>query len=423
MRSLFSAATLTHLALLGFVLGCRADRDPEPAFQADCLVKATANSGQPIAGSYIVTVDLPIGTLPAAPNARVNAAQAGAERLLSRYQMDNTDTEILAADAQTTFLAHLSPTEAAQLRTDPAVELVEPDRIMGICNCVDVATPTTLSWNIRQTGFGRGDVQTGKTAWVIDTGIDLTHPDLNVDAQRSRSFVNGVTSANDENGHGTHVAGIIGARNNGVGVTGIASGATLVALKVLNQLGEGRLSGIIQAVNHVRQNGRGGDVVNLSLGGEGVSVTLDNAIRQAANAGILFAIAAGNDGKDADDFSPARVNYQNVFTVSAIDRDNRFASFSNFGCQCRRQCLRRPDYLDLQRWAVRHAQRYQHGRPARSRPAADSGQQIAHARLCSGRSRWKARPGSGGVRFFAKKKRERKLTQRSASVPVLVSLD
>lgn len=331
MRALFSVATLTNVALLGFVFGCRSDRDIEPAFQADCLVKATANSGQPIAGSYIVTVASPATSLSASPNARVSAARLGVERLLSRYQMTDDQTEILAADDQTLFLAHLSPTEADQLQTDPTVEFVEPDRIMAICNCVNVATPTTLSWNIRQTGFGRGDVQTGKTAWVIDTGIDLTHPDLNIDTQRSRSFVAGVTSANDENGHGTHVAGIIGAKNNGVGVTGVASGATLVALKVLNQLGEGRLSGIIQAVNYVRQNGRAGDVVNLSLGGEGVSATLDNAIRQAANAGILFAVAAGNDGKNADDFSPARINYQNVFTVSAMDRNNQFASFSNFG--------------------------------------------------------------------------------------------
>ena len=330
MRALFSVATLTSVALLVFVLGCRSDKYLEPAFFADCLVKATANSGQPITGAYIVTYQ-PAGTLPVAPNARIDAAKLGVTQLLSHYRMADEQLEILGTDAQTTFLAHLSSTEAAQLQTDPTVARVEPDRVMAICNCVDVAVPTTLSWNVKQTGFGRGDAQTSKTAWVIDTGIDLTHPDLNVDGQRSRSFVSGVTSANDENGHGTHVAGIIGAKNNGVGVTGIASGATLVALKVLNQLGEGKLSGIIQAVNYVRQNGRAGDVVNLSLGGEGVSATLDNAILQAANVGILFAIAAGNDGKDADDFSPARVNYTNVFTVSAMDRNNQFASFSNFG--------------------------------------------------------------------------------------------
>lgn len=164
MRSFFSAATLTQLALLGFVLGCGSDRDIEPAFQADCLVKATANSGQPIAGSYIVTIDSPTGNLPTAPNARTGAARLGVAGLLSRYRMADEETEILAADAQTTFLAHLSPAEAAQLQTDPTVEMIEPDRIMAICNCVDVATPTTLSWNIKQTGFGRGDLQAGKTA-------------------------------------------------------------------------------------------------------------------------------------------------------------------------------------------------------------------------------------------------------------------
>ena len=112
-----------------------------------------------------------------------------------------------------------------------------------------------MLWNISQTGYGRGDLQTTKTAWIIDTGIDLDHPDLNVDASRSKSFVSGTTSADDENGHGTHVAGIVGAKNNSFGVTGITSGATLVALRVLDDEGEGRLSGIIQVINYARFSG------------------------------------------------------------------------------------------------------------------------------------------------------------------------
>ncbi len=323
--------TLIHAALMGIaVLGCRADQDVAPGIAADCLVKATANNGQAIAGSYIVTYQ-PDQSLPSLPNARASAAHTSFGRLLARHHITDDKAELLTSDEKTTFLAHLSATEAAELQQDPAVATVEPDRIMSICNCVDVSVSSTLLWNIRQTGFGRGDRQTGKTVWVVDTGIDLDHPDLNVDTERSRSFVPGNTSANDENGHGTHVAGIIAARNNSVGVTGVASGATVVALKVLNQLGEGRLSGIIQAVNYVRQNGRAGDVVNLSLGGEGTSATLENAVRQAANAGILFAIAAGNEGENSDNYSPARVNHPNVFTVSAMDRNNNFASFSNFG--------------------------------------------------------------------------------------------
>ncbi|OJW78414.1 S8 family serine peptidase [Spirosoma sp. 48-14] len=332
MRRFFPFATLIHVAVTGIGLfGCQADSSVEPtSISADCLVKASSNSGVAIAGSYIVTYQ-PTQTLSGVSGARVAATEARFEQLLADYQIADTQADLLVSGEQTSFLAHLTENESEQLRQDPDVLLVEPDRIMSICSCVDVATTSTLSWNIKQTGYGRGDLQTGKTVWIIDTGIDLDHPDLNVDVSRSKSFVSGNTSADDENGHGTHVAGIIGAKNNSIGVTGIASGATLVSLRVLDDDGEGRLSGIIQAINYVAQNGKSGDVVNLSLGGESTSSTLDAAITRAANLGILFAIAAGNDGKDANNYSPSRVNHANVFTVSAMDSKNQFASFSNFG--------------------------------------------------------------------------------------------
>ncbi|GAB2569428.1 S8 family peptidase [Spirosoma areae] len=332
MRQFIPFATLTNVVVLGFsLLGCQADTDVQPAgISADCLVKASANNGQLITGSYIVTYR-PDQPLPTAPNARVGAAQSTFQRLLTRHQIVDEQADLVATGEEPSFLTHLTAAESAQLSQDPAVETVEPDRIMSICSCIDVAVSNTLLWNIQQTGFGRGDLQAGKTVWVVDTGIDLDHPDLNVDAERSRSFVSGQTSADDQNGHGTHVAGIIAAKNNSIGTTGVASGARLVALKVLNQLGEGKLSGIIQAVNYILQNGKAGDVVNMSLGGDGISATLERAVKQAADAGILFAIAAGNDGENSDDSSPARVNHPNVFTVSAMDRTNQFASFSNFG--------------------------------------------------------------------------------------------
>lgn len=358
MQRFLPFATLTNVALLGFgLLGCQSDNDVQPAgFSADCLVKASANSGQAIAGSYIVTYQ-PEQPISASPNARIGSAQVAVGQLLTRYRVADTQAQLLTTGEQTSFLAHLTVSESEQLRQDPAVALVEPDRIMSICNCVDLATTSTLRWNVQQTGFGRGDVQADKTVWVVDTGIDLDHPDLNVDTDRSRSFINGQTgaaaTADDQNGHGTHVAGIIGAKNNTIGITGVASGARLVALKVLNQLGEGRLSGIIQAVNYVAQNGRAGDVVNLSLGGEGQSTTLERAIQRAADTGILFAIAAGNEGENSDNYSPARVNHPNVFTVSAMDRNNQFASFSNFGSS-----------VDVCAYGVRIASTYKDGRYA-----------------------------------------------------------
>ncbi len=332
MRRISAFSNFANVALLGFGLfGCSTDGNVEPAsISPDCLIKASANNGVAIAGSYIVTYQ-PAQPLPSAPNARIAATEAIAGQLLADYSVADSQADVLATGEQVSFLAHLTEEESVTISRNPSVTGVEPDRVMAMCGCVDIATSTTLPWNIVQTGYGRGDLQTTKTVWVIDTGIDLDHPDLNVDTQRSRSFVTGQTSADDLNGHGTHVAGVIGAKNNNAGVTGVASGARLVALKVLDQLGEGKLSGVIQAVNYVLQNGKSGDVVNMSLGGEGVSATLERLITQAANAGILFAIAAGNDGANSDAYSPARVNHANVFTVSAMSRTNRFASFSNFG--------------------------------------------------------------------------------------------
>jgi subtilisin family serine protease len=223
-----------------------------------------------------------------------------------------------------------------------------------MCTCLEVTEPRNLTWNIRKTGYGNGTNFGTKTAWIVDTGVDLDHPDLSVDAQRSRSFIAGQPSADDENGHGTHVAGIIGALNNRVGLLGIASGAKIVSLKVLDQIGEGRLSNTIAAVAHINGNGRAGDVVNMSLGGEGTSPALDREIRAAAEKGIFFAIAAGNEGQPARNFSPGRVNHPNVFTVSAVDSTDAFASFSNYG----------NDVVDVAAFGVRVPSTYRNGRYA-----------------------------------------------------------
>jgi len=188
--------------------------------------------------------------------------------------------------------------------------------------------PSLVTWNINRVGYGDG---IGKTAWIIDTGIDFDHPDLTVDATRSRSFITGQTSADDENGHGTHVAGIIGAKNNSFGVLGVASGANLVSLRVLNAEGVGTLSSIIQALAYVSTNGKAGDVVNMSLGEVANSPTLIDQVRNTASKGIYIAIAAGNDAEPANKYSPGNANGTNIYTVSAVDSLDQFAPFSNYG--------------------------------------------------------------------------------------------
>jgi subtilisin family serine protease len=226
------------------------------------------------------------------------------------------------------FIAHLTAAELFRLRKDSSISNIEQDRIIAYGTCFQVVEPKTITWNVQRVGYGDG---TGKTAWIIDSGIDFTHPDLNADSARSKCFISGVTSARDENGHGTHVAGIIGAKNNSYGVLGVASGANLVSLRVFDKDGKGTLGSIIQALSYVNSNAKAGDVVNMSLGEDTVSTILDQAVQNTAAKGIYIAIAAGNDHKPASQFSPGRVNAKNVYTVAAVDSVDNFASFSNYG--------------------------------------------------------------------------------------------
>ncbi|OWP64217.1 peptidase S8 [Hymenobacter amundsenii] len=229
------------------------------------------------------------------------------------------------------FSATLTAQEAKQLRADARVAYVEQDQIIALGKPASGGGTTspaqTTPYGITRVGTADG---TGRTAWIIDTGIDLDHPDLNVDVARSVTFVSRARSADDGNGHGTHVAGTIAAINNSIGVVGVAANATVVAVQVLDARGSGSNSGVIAGVDYVGANGKVGDVANMSLGG-GVSQALDDAVLRASAGGVLFALAAGNETDDANNHSPARVNGPNIFTISAMNSTDSWASFSNFG--------------------------------------------------------------------------------------------
>jgi subtilisin len=241
------------------------------------------------------------------------------ERLINHFQGKNS-----------TYVLQLTAEEAEKLKSDKEVLRIEQDKSVSICGCTfEVIEPRLVTWNAEKVGYGDGR---GKRAWILDSGVDLDHPDLNVDKDLSRSFHPDFTSAEDGQGHGTHTAGIIGALNNDIGTLGVASGATIVALKVLDDDGNGTVSYILDALAYINQKGEAGDVVNMSLSVDAdISTILDEEIQSLANRGFFIAIAAGNDNMLASELSPARANGKNIYTVSAVDSLDQFATWSNYG--------------------------------------------------------------------------------------------
>lgn len=295
---------------------------------SNCVVQQSTENGRLIADQYIIAYS---SSTSSSLSSTSRVASFSSDLLLrNKINASALRNTFAGVPGRTLggFIAKLSGAELARLKADTSIKMIEQDRIVAYGTCFQVVEPKTITWNVARVGYGDG---TGKTAWIIDSGIDFTHPDLNADATRSKSFISGVTSAADENGHGTHVAGIIGAKNNSEGVLGVASGANLVACRVFDKNGEGTLGSIIQALSYISSNAKAGDVVNMSLGEDEPSNILDEQVRNIAAKGIFFAIAAGNDGKSANGFSPGRVNGTNIYTVSAVDSLDNFASFSNYG--------------------------------------------------------------------------------------------
>lgn len=333
----------------------------------DCFTSNSVDNGSIIEGQYIIAYKKTkeIEKLSSLRIAGMNQgilAQNGinATALLSSFSGDIAG-----------FVASLSNEEAIRLKNSNLVEAVEPDRIIALNTCFTIAAPSLLTWNITKVGYGNG---IGKTAWILDTGIDFDHPDLTVDETRSKSFLGSTTTADDENGHGTHVAGIIGGKNNTIGVLGVASGATLISCRVLDKDGKGKLSATIQALAYVNANAKPGDVVNMSFGEDGVSEILDQQVKATAAKGIYIAIAAGNESKAANLSSPARANGTNIYTVSAVDSLGNLASFSNYG----------NDVVDFAAPGVRILSTYIGGRYARMSGTSEAAPHVAGLLLLNG---------------------------------------
>jgi len=290
-------------------------------------------------------------------NSSTAAAEQDTERLADEYGFE---IEATWAHALQGIKLQATPDVAAALARDPDVAYVEADGITYVSDICDVVpdipecqcpggifcedeeedpppadpppagqvTPLNIPF------VGGPLTATDKIAWVIDSGIDLDHPDLNVDVGLSTFFIG--NSPDDEfapNGHGTAAAGIIAAIDNDIGVFGVSPGNTLVSVRTQGANGAGSVSALVAGINYVVQNGTPGDVINMSVSAVGQFQSLNDAVLSAADAGFLFAVSAGNAAQDVDASGtvPASINHPNVFTVSAIDATGCLSSFSNFG--------------------------------------------------------------------------------------------
>lgn len=266
------------------------------------------------------------------------------------------------------------------LRNDPRVDYVDFDAPVSIptprvnakpcfaggsCDGGGGSSGEVVPWGINRTGAdGNANEGAGIHVYIIDTGIDSDHADLDANVSpegfASEACKGGGCnySWDDDHGHGTHVAGTVGAeKGNSTDVVGMAASVTLHGVKVLSKSGSGTRSGVIAGVdwvtNHVKEKGLGGKAVaNMSLGGSGSKTgtctssgfsgtdTYHQALCNSTRAGVVYAVAAGNDGADAEGAVPAAYD-DAVITVSATgcsvsnqvcaSGTDFFESFSNFG--------------------------------------------------------------------------------------------
>ncbi len=349
----FFSKTLFFLILssLLLILSCNKEdtiENEEPE-QIQEIIPNIKYSSTPIEGQYIIEYNNSTERISKLNKVRSSSEYKAQENSLrsmfsNKFSLNSEDILSVYGHTITGFTAKLSTSQLKKLEKDPRIKSIEKDAIIGLGKpqrpmpiirprpSRPIATPTQVT-PYGTTRVGGGVSGSSHVAWVIDTGIDLDHPDLNVDVYRSISFLSGAGSnrnPEDKNGHGTHVAGTIAAIDNNFGTLGVAPGSLVVAVRVLDRRGQGYVSGVIAGVDYAAANASSGDVANMSLGG-GASTSLDNAIVAAASTGLKFALAAGNESDDADYYSPARVNHPNVYTISAMDSYDNWASFSNYG--------------------------------------------------------------------------------------------
>ncbi|WP_192820762.1 S8 family serine peptidase [Rufibacter sp. LB8] len=324
-RTFKKAVSFFALASVFTLAGCQKDEILEETAVAPIEPTPTAST---VDGKYLVVFK--------------DGGQSVRDRVMGKHGITTERVKDFISGTSGGFSGSLTIDQLNALKADENVAFIEPEQAVMLGKSKTNSTPSstttttttttttstqTIPWGVARVGYGDG---TGKTVWVIDSGVDTKHPDLNVDVTRSKSFISGDASVEDGYGHGTGVAGIIGAKNNNIGVVGVAANATIVALRVFDNTGYGTLTRIYSALNYAYQNGKAGDVVNMSLRVNASSL-LDDLVKKVAAKGMYVVVASGNSYIDCKNDSPARVVASNVFVVSNMDVNGIFSKSSNYG--------------------------------------------------------------------------------------------
>lgn len=303
---------------------------PLVASLGEAAVVTGPAAGELIPGQYIVVLNDDLVT-----SASVSAI---ASEMVTAYGGELLQTYDAALNGfAVKFSLERSATALAGLSQDARVDLVEQDMTVSIAEEDAVnTTQTGAPWGLDRIDqralplsgtFTYVRTGAGVRAYIIDTGIRLTHNQFGGRASDGYDAVDGSLPAADCHGHGTHVAGTVGGSTYGV-----AKGVSLIAVRVLDCNGSGSTSGVIAGINWVTGHKQASPtipaVANMSLGG-GASSALDAAVQNSINAGVIYAIAAGNSNANACNYSPARVGA--ALTVGATTSTDQRASYSNRG--------------------------------------------------------------------------------------------
>src|SRR5690606_22820721 len=276
----------------------------------------SANTPNAVDGSYIVVLN---------DSLNAKSVTTAATQLADRYGADVAKTYSSALDG---FSVKASEAEAKRLAANPSVDYVVQNQRVHATE-TQSPTPSRGLDRIHQAELPLDDSYTysttadNVTAYIIDTGVDASHEDFGDRVQPGQDFVDGGGDGDDQQGHGTHVAGTVAGSEYGV-----AKGASIVPVRVLDANGSGTTEGVISGVDWVAQNAEGPAVANMSLGGT-ADQALDTAVEGAIEAGVTFVAAAGNESADAGNGSPSRV--ESAITVAASDENDAQAEFSNYG--------------------------------------------------------------------------------------------